>query len=164
MARTVFLTTPRVSKKFKVALGDLCINFSILELTIDRTIWALRNHDRREGRKHTVKLLTNLRLETWRKEANKRFGEKSKAARGFKMLADFVGELAKQRHLFVHGLWSKGPRGHRRETFVLTYFHSPGGESYRVTVEEIQKLISVIAETEIAIKAAVLGSLGKPLA
>lgn len=159
-----FLVSGHVAAAKRAALGDVCIHFSILEFKIEQTIWAFRGHNRKIGRLYTRRTLFRKRITAFCNEAEKRFGASSKEYRWFDTFATQAKGLARDRNLFVHGVWCKGNfTGGRRNTYTLSYFDKLTGEAQETTVESLELLRENIARLISLLDHQVPKVLGAPL-
>ena len=148
----------------RAALGDVCIHFSILEFKVEQTIWAFRGHGRKIGRLQTRRAFFRSRITALRKEVKKRFDVLSKEYQWFDTFANQAEVLARDRNLFVHGVWCKGNfTGARRNTYVLSYFDNPTGRAQETTVEGLVQLRDNIARLINLLDRKVPKILGAPL-
>ncbi|WP_395019779.1 hypothetical protein [Dongia sp.] len=160
----VYNTSAKVSNRMCTALGRLCVEFSVLEWNVERTIWAIQGHDRKVGRTKTVGMMTRRKVKTMRNVAVGKFGEKSAAGKHYLGIIDELEEIRFWRNLFVHGLWGKGiAKGERRSWYVLTYFENPGGTSAEAKLTDITQLTEYIREVIEKLRKASFTHLGTKL-
>lgn len=87
-----------------------------------------------------------------RRETKEKFGEDSSQYRFFDGVATHTEGLAKDRNLWVHGMWGYGTKpGERRKVFAVSYWNKVTGKGGEVTeagltalAMNITKLSSVI--------------------
>lgn len=145
----VYQVSNKVSMDLRAAIGQLCVDFSILEWSVDRSIWALKGQDRKSGRITTSDYLTKRRINVLKNSALARFGANSKGNKIYNDIGDVLTQIAKSRNLVVHGLWAKSTReGELKKSYVLTYFKKPNGVGAIVTRTQINDLVRAIREAD----------------
>lgn len=162
--KAVYQISRSVSVAKRAAVGQVCVDFAILEWAVDRSIWALKGHDRKSGRVLTQTFLTKERVRELSKAAHARFGTGSKGNKEYGELCKEITKIAKVRNLAVHGLWAKSARrGERNKSWILTYFKNPSGTATLVKRSEFYALSEDIRKLEFSLHAASLKHLGAPL-
>lgn len=160
----VYQVSNKVSIELRAALGQLCVDFSILEWSVERSIWALKGQDRKSGRITTSNYLTKQKINALKASALDQFGAKSKGNKIYNDIGDALTKIAKSRNLVVHGLWAKSIRkGELKKSFVLTYFKKPNGVGAIVTKAGVNNLVKAIREADANLHLASQTFLGAPL-
>jgi len=163
-SKTVFAFSSRVSKEKLAALGRMCVHFSLLEMKIEQCIWGLRGLTRKTGRLETRRQPFVERCKAMRKASQSRFAVGSNHRKFFKDVCKIALDLAKDRNLFVHGLWAYNTtKGKRRQLAAISYFVKLEGAGQEVTAAALDGLTKNIVELAGLIDKRAPAFLGTPL-
>ncbi len=138
----IFIVTGQVAKDKRAALGNVCVQWAILEQRVEQVIWAFQGIDRKAGRRITAHMSSiRPRVNRILKEANNStLTTRDKPALN-RLACHIKDDLALERNWAVHGLWGKGlERGMRRNTYAISYFRDPSGDCREMFVAYLNDL------------------------
>ncbi|MGZ5961052.1 MAG: hypothetical protein ACXWLE_08185 [Rhizomicrobium sp.] len=159
-----FVFTGHVSMAKLAGLGNICIHFALLEMRIEQCIWAIRGHTRKTGRPLTPRQQIGKRCKVLKREAADKFGIDNKRYKFFEQVADIAELLAKDRNLFVHGLWSSGTAPEKRnKVYAISHFIKENGSGAEVTAAGLDILTANISNLAGVIARGIPKHLGVPL-
>ena len=109
-----------VSGPIKWRIGEVCVQWSFLELQVERLIWHLSGLNPKEGRLITAREDITPRLKRLKKLAGEKLSETE--AQAIRDLAGEIKATKKKRHFVVHGLYGTNAKD---ELHALTYREDP---------------------------------------
>lgn len=116
----VYRISMLVPGPIKWRIGEVCVQWSFMELQLEHLIWHLSDVDPKRGRVITAKEDITPRLKRLKKLAGEKLPEKE--AQAVRDLAGKIKATKKKRHFVVHGLYGTNAKG---ELHALTYREDP---------------------------------------
>lgn len=126
----------------KTRIGEVCVQWSILELQVERLIWHLSGVGPKEGRLITAKEDITPRLKRLKKLAAEKLI--ATEAEEIRKLAGDIKEAKKDRHRVVHGLY--GVDAHNAFHAINYREKAPKGLAHPVTDAYLRGISTTIRE------------------
>lgn len=145
MSQSGPITLQFISEEYRAAIGQVCVQWGLLEVSIESAIWQTSNVQNDIGRVITAQLQMQGKMDLLESLL---YQSQPTLAPYFKKVAVYIrGCLLGKRNLVIHGVWLQSPRN--KTSASISKFSSRGrltAQGGQMKLEELSDLSTQIAE------------------